>query len=362
MQTQTTNRIADLIGNSVDLITEYRCKYHSRQNAVALCESCGADICGACANIRSHRTVCSKCMTVLDKALAGAGPASLPARVFTHPFVITLILVAVLGYLFYTFGQGQRKGLLGGRSLMGESPEGQFRLKLLLYAKKADRMETRADSLYEAGRLLEATAEYDGARAVYEMLAPETTGRWESNIVTLARARILKKMGEISYSEGLYKSLAALSYDDRIVASMAQFHLAQLQEQTDQKKAVESYTSFLRGLIYLPDSLSQTLNIMAHSEGAFSYERQFRGATRTDLDFDKAKIEALLQRGRLLIALGRPDDARDSLMDAIEEGAGTKTAGQARIELNKIDAVERRNEPPPERFEHKEKIEITHFD
>jgi tetratricopeptide (TPR) repeat protein len=357
-----TNRIIDLLGNSIELITEYRCKYHPRKNATSMCECCGADLCSDCANIRARRVVCSKCMSALNKTFAGIGPASFITRVFTHPFVIALILIAVLGYLFFSFGQAHRKGLLGGASAAFDASEEQLRLRMLLYARKAERIEIHADALREADRLNEGSRQYDRARSIYEMLAQEATGRWERNIITLARARLLEKRGERSYAEGLYNSLASMPEPDKTYAAIAQFHLAALQEKVDREKALETYNAFLRSLTFVPDSLSRALNVMSHTEGAYNYESRLRAATRTDFDFEKAKAEAFLRMGRLLLALGRPDDAKDSFALVLEEDAGSKLADQARIDLNKIRAFEKQTSPPAEKTEHAEKVVITHFE
>ncbi|MBI5118632.1 tetratricopeptide repeat protein [Candidatus Poribacteria bacterium] len=357
-----TNRIVDLLGNSIELTTEYCCKYHPRKNATSMCECCGADLCSDCSNIRTRRVVCSKCMSTLDKTFSGMGPASLFTRVFTHPFAIALVLISILGYLLFSFGQTHRKGLLRGASAAVDASEEQLRLKMLLYAQKAERVETHADALREEGRLGEANRDCDRARTIYEMLTQEATGRWEHNIVTLARARLLEKMGEHSYAEGLYRSLANMPEPDKTYAAIAQFHLAVLQEKLDREKALETYNAFLRSLTFVPDNLSRALNVMSHTEGAYNYESRLRAATRTDFDFEKAKAEASLRMGRLLLALGRPEDAKDSFRLVLEEDAGSKLADQARTELDKMRAFDKQKEPLAEKTEHAEKVVITHFE
>jgi len=74
------NQVTDLLKGTIEIVTEYRCKYHPGLAATAVCEVCRADLCPDCSNIRSHKLVCPKCMGALDKALGGTGVAAYCAK------------------------------------------------------------------------------------------------------------------------------------------------------------------------------------------------------------------------------------------------------------------------------------------
>ena len=359
------NMVTDLLRGSIEIVTDYRCKYHPDREATSVCESCGADLCSDCSSIRSHRSVCSRCMGSLDKALAGAGVVPFLMQLLIHPVVIALALATLLGCIFVSLGSAQRKGLLGKTPANAAETEKQFRLKMLLYARKADRIETHADTLHEAGRLDEARAEFERARAVYETLIPETGERWENKVFGLARARLIEKIGEPSYAEGLYENLAGLPGPDKTYPVIAQYRLAKIREKTDPRKALETYENLLRDIRHVPDKFSSALSIMAHPESAYNYEGRIRRLTRTDVDFDEIKAEALLQMGRILLALGRIGEAEYRLGLAANKAGESKFRTPAKKELEKLRAIRAENEPPAaspeEEAEEEERVVITHF-
>ena len=355
-------QVADLLESTVEIVTEYRCTHHPDRTATAVCEGCGADLCSTCGSISGHRLLCTKCIGSLDRAFAGIGPASLVTRLLTHPLLVVLVLIALLGGLFVSLGKSHRKGLLGTTPESALDAEKQFRLKILLYTQKADRIETRADSLHDAGRLLEEKQEYQWARAIYESLIDETIGRWEQKAMTLARARILEKLGEPSYAEGLYESLARSPGADKTYRVIAGFHLAKLQEKADPEKAVGTYRDFLRDVVLIPDSLDRAIGIMSSSEGSYNYQNQLRQSTRTDFDFKEAEVEGLLRMGQLLMATNRADEARYRLERAAMKDKGTELGEQVRAELRKIYASEERERPRREKVEREEQLVITHFE
>lgn len=356
------NYVTDLLKNSIAIVTDYSCKYHPDRAATALCEWCKADLCSHCAHIRGHRLVCGNCMGSLDRAFAGTGVASVLTRLLTHPVVVALALTALLGGLFVGLGRIHRKGLLGEVPATAGGAEKQFRLKLVLYVEKADRIETHADELQEIGRTEDAAANYDRARAIHETLAREAAGRWEEQAFTLARARILEKMGEQSYAHGLCENIANLPDADKTYPVIAHFHLAKLQEKTAPEKAVATYTRLLRDINFVPDNFTRAVNIMAHSQGAYNYESRIRFHTRTDLDFETLEVETLLRMGRLYLAMGRTDEAGYRLSQAVSKGRGTKLGEQAMEELRELHAADVAEEPPEEEAEEEEELTITHFD
>lgn len=356
------NYITDLLKNSIEIVADYSCKYHPDRAATAVCEWCNADLCSHCAHIRGHRLVCGGCMGSLDRTFAGTGAASVLTRLLTHPVVVALVLTTLLGGLFVGLGRIHRKGLLGEVPATAGGVEKQFRLKLVLYVQKADRIETHADELREIGRADEAAADYERARSIHETLAREAAGRWEEQALTLARARVLEKMGNRAYAQGLYENIANLPGPDKTYPVIAQFHLAKLQEKMDPEEAVATYKRLLRDVNFVPDNFSRAVNIMAHSQGAYNYESRIRYHTRTDFDFDTVKVETLLQMGRLFLTMGRTDEAGYRLRQAVTGGHGTKLGEQAMAELRKLHAVDVAEEPPEEEAEEEEQLTITHFD
>ena len=358
------NQITDLLRDSIGIVTEYRCKHHPRSAATAICEFCKVDLCFDCTNIRGHRFVCDGCMSSADKALAGTGAAAFMTNLLTHPYVIALVLAVLLGSLFVSLGNTRRKGALGEIPATAVGAEEQFRLKMLLYTRKANRIETHADSLRESGSIEKGTFEYGHARVIYEDLIGETDGRWEQPVLNLARARILEQMGETAYAKGLYGKLADLPGADKTYPLIAQFRLAKLQTKSDPEKAVETYNEFLRDVKFVPDSLDRILDIMGHTEKVYRYKSRLHFFTRTEFDFEEAKVEALLKMGRLLLALGRESEGRYRLNLAALESHGTEMEEQVRTELRKLHAVEGMESLPVEKEEdaEEEEVVITHFD
>ncbi len=361
------NQVTDLLKDSIGIVTEYRCKYHPRHAATAICEFCKADLCFECTNIRGHRFVCDGCMSSADKALAGTGPAAFMTNLLTHPYVVALVLAVLLGSLFVSLGNARRKGALGEVPATAVGAEDQFRLKMLLYTRKANRIETLADSLRESGSFEKGTFEYGRARVIYEDLIGETDGRWEQPVLNLARARILEQMGESAYAEGLYAKVADLPGVDKTYPVIALFRLAKLQTKSDPEKAVETYKEFLSDVKYVPDSLDRTLDVMGHTEKAYRYKSRLCFFTRTEFDFEEAKVEALLKMGRLLLALGRESEGRYRLSLAAQGSYGAEMEEQVRSELRRLRAVDDMESLPVEEEKEEEDAEeeevvITHFD
>lgn len=361
------NQITDLLESSIEIVTEYRCKYHPRRVATSVCEICSADLCSDCSGIRRHRLVCARCMGALDKTLGGRGRAASAAKLLTHPFVVALVLAALLALVFVRLGSIHRKGLLRAIPADALESEKQFQLKLLLFSNKANRIETHADILYAAGRFERAAREFERARAVYETLIYETDDRWEQSVFGLARARIIEKMGRQSYAEGLYENLAIPTGPDRKYPVIAQLHLAKLQERSDPEKALGTYVDLLKNVQLVPDKFSAALRVMAHSDRAYNYESRLHRFTRTDVDFDEIKAEALLRMGLLLLNMGREAEAEYRLSRATEEGGGTWIAKWASSELRKLRAIKElrkrsdESSAAPADEEKKEKVVITHF-
>ncbi|RJP71447.1 MAG: hypothetical protein C4532_07390 [Candidatus Abyssobacteria bacterium SURF_17] len=357
-----SNYIHDLLKGRAEIVTRYTCLYHPDRAAVAICESCKADICHACASVRRNRLLCARCMGSVDKALGGTGAASAATRLLTHPLVVALVLTALLSGTFISFGRTHRRGLLGAVPQTTAEAEKQHRLAILLYVQKADRIEAYADALHEIGRQDEARIEYERARSAYEKLGPLTVGRWEEHALTLARARILEKMGEEAYARGLYESLAKLPGDDKTYPVIAGFHLARLQEKSELQQALQTYRRLLNDIKFVPDALGRAMDIMARPERAYNYQTRIRHHTRTDFDFESAKAETHLHIGRILLSLSRTNEARYYLSHAMQGAHNTKVAEQAAYELKKLSALEQPKELPEESPEPEERVVITHFD
>ncbi len=361
-----SERITDLLKSSIEIITEYRCKYHPGSVAMSVCEVCHADLCRDCSIIRGHRLVCKRCVGALDKAMGGTGPIAYLAKLLTHPFVVALALAAVLALAFVRLGNIQRKGLLRAIPADAVQSDRQFRLKLLLFAGKASRIEAYADSLYEIGRFEKAAREYERARAVYETLIDETPAREEQALFGLARAGIVEKMGEQSYAAGLYKNLATPTGLDRKYQVIAQLRLAKLQEQSEPEKAMGTYKNLLSDLRLVPDKLSAALSIMAHSDKAYRYDSQLHRLTHTDVDFDDIKAEALLRMGLLLLNMGREEEAQYRISRAASNARAPWLEKWASSELRKLRAFRQMRNSPDEPSmatepKEKEKVVITHF-
>ena len=355
-------QVADLLGSATERVTEYCCKEHPDRTATAVCERCGADLCSGCRTISGRQLLCAKCTGSIDRVLAGTGTASLLARIPTHPLVVALVLIALLGVLFVSLGKSHRKGLLGETPASAVGAEKQLRLRIILYAQKADRIETRGDALHDIGRLFEAKQEYRRVRAIYEALIDQARGRWEEKAFTLARARILEKEGEYSYAQRLYKNLAGSHDTDTKYRIIAGSHLAKLQEKTEPEQAVETYRKLLQDIAIMPDSLDRAINIMGSTEGSYRYESRLQQSTRTNIDFKEVEAETLLHFGRLLLSMNRISEARFRLERAAMKGGRTTLADQARAELRKLRASEESDQVPEEEVRRDEQLVITHFE
>jgi tetratricopeptide (TPR) repeat protein len=354
------SRVTDLL-QGFAVVTDYTCKAHPNRIATAACEACGADLCAECSFIRGRRLLCERCLGTVGKALGGRGASSLITALLTHPLFVALALSVLLGIVFVNFGASRRRGLLGGAPENAIAAEEQTRLKILLHVQKADRIETFADLLRDRDRLIEANRQYARSKEVYELLMREITDRWESNLLTLVRARILEKMGEADYAAGLYESLANQPGEDKTYPAIAEYHLARLQEAHNPEKAVETYSKFLKDFTFVPDNLTRALKVMGSSEGSYNYKSRLQRHTRTAFNYKKAEVEALLRLGRLLSSLGRAGEARYRFSLAADLGRGTDLGDQASEELEKLRAASAPAEPESKEEPVTEELVITHF-
>lgn len=358
------NQIADLLKGTVELVTEYRCKHHPDRRATSVCEICKADICSDCSHIRRHTLICSKCMGGLDKAFGGTGVASPLARLLTHPFVIALVIAGLLGIVLFRLGSSHRMGLLGRRPENIVAAEKQFQLRLLLFARKAKRIETHGDSLHKMAQYEEASEEFHRSKAVYESMIDETSGRSEQALLMLARARLLKKLGHETYAEGLYENVATMPDPEKTHSVIALFHLGKLQEKDNPEKALESYKKALSRIKLIPANIRAAINLTVGAEQPYNYETRMHQFTGNDLNFNDIEAEANLRMGLVLVSLGRRDAAkhRFSWASAADNPDLRKWAS---AELRKLIALEgesaRADAPPVVEEEEAEKVVITHF-
>jgi len=361
-----TNAVTDLLHN-IQTTADYRCVNHPARIATAVCESCGADLCARCYVIRRNKIMCAKCMTFRDEVLAGSRFGGRIKKLLIHPLTLAVVLAVVLANILLTCGKIQRKGLLGG-GLPANTAEAEerFRLETILFLQKAYRIEEYADSLKAHGRSLEATQEYERARLILESMKVRHSGRWEEHAIALACARLLSKAEQQQSAVAIYEKLVNLSGDDKTFPVIAEFHLAQLLEDSQPDQALAIYKRLVKDVRFVPETFSRFLNVMARPEGPYNYETRIASYTRTNFDFETVEYETFLKMGHLLISLNRHGDAEYWLWLIVDAIPGSRTAEEARLELRRIESVqrgtrndERQNEVEVER---KEKVEIIHFE
>lgn len=358
------NQVTDLLEGAAEIVAVYRCKYHPRLAATSVCEVCKADICSDCSHVRGHRLICAGCMSGLDKAFAGAGIASRFTRLLTHPFVVVLVVAGLLGIVFSRLGSSHRMGLLGRNTANVVEAEKKFQLKLLLFARKARRIETHGDSLYKMARYEKAAEEFRRAKATYESMIDITPNRWEQALLVLARARLLQKLGEDAYAKGLYENISTLNAPGKTYPAIARFHLGKLQEKDDPEKALKTYGKVVDDIRIIPDHIISAIHLTAGSDEPYDYETRLHTFTGTDVNFDDLEAGAHMRMGLLLAGLGREEAAAYRFGRAADTAADPELGRWAAVEARKLDAFRRAEglgvEPSIEQ-EKPEKFVITHF-
>jgi tetratricopeptide (TPR) repeat protein len=342
------NQITDLLKGTVEIVTEYRCSYHPRRAATSVCDICATDLCSECSYIRNHRLVCRKCMSGLDKAFGGAGAAPLIARALTHPFTVVLVIAGLLGIILFQMGSSYRLGLLGKIPANVGEAEKQFQLRVLLFTRKANRIETHADALHEAARYDRASEAYRRAKAVCESLIEETDGRWEQAVLIMARARLLEKLGDEAYAMGLYENVATLPDHGKMYPVLARFRLARLQEKNEPEKALKTYKKVISDIRYIPANVRARLNITAGMDLPYDYETRMYYFTGNVVDFDGLEAEA---NKRMDLVRERVFPEKGSSTASAHAGSGFPEP------LPRESAEEIIDEP----LEESEEIVITHF-
>jgi tetratricopeptide (TPR) repeat protein len=356
--------VGDLLKNAIPTVTDYRCANHPARIATAFCESCGTDLCSRCYIIRRHKTLCFKCMGALDSAFGGKRGGSQIKRILTHPLTVTLVLACVLANVLFACGKIQRKGLLGMNPTSAAEAEEKLRLSTILFAQKADRIESHGDSLKKHSRPIEANWEYEQARSIYESLKQKSAGRWEEKAMSLAIARLFGKMGRHDAANAIYEHLIELPGDDRTFAVIGEFHLAKFLENSQPERSLELYRRLIKDVKFVSEPLSRLLNSVAHSERAYNYETRIWTHTRNNFDFERVEAESCLQMGRVLVSLERYEEAEYWLRLAIDYGTRTKLGEEAMDELRRTATFRRE---PEEKSDEKEKkrdqdVVITHFE
>lgn len=359
-----SNQIADLLEGSIEIITKYRCRYHPGKRATAICESCKADICSDCLHVRSHRLICSGCMGGLDRALAGTGVASPLVRSLTHPFVIALLIVGMLGIFVARLASHERMGLLGKTPATMADAEKHLRLKLVLFSRKGNRIETRGDELIKMARHEEAEQEFRRAKAVYESLVDQTEDKWEQALLMLARAKLLEKLGEDEYAKGLYESVARVADQGRTYPAIAACRLARLQEKTDPETALKTYGKVLDRIKLIPANVRSAMNLAVKAERPYDYESRMYWYTGNSVNFNDIEAETNLRMGLIFMKKGQDYAAEYRFSLAAGMAADPEIGERASKEIYNINALKRAKgqvDEPPEEAEKKEKVVITHF-
>jgi tetratricopeptide (TPR) repeat protein len=361
--TRIVTAVGDLLKNSVPTITDYRCTNHPARIATAFCESCGADLCWRCYAIRRHKILCFKCVGTLD-TFGGTRLGSQIKRLLTHPLMIALLFALFLGNVLFACGKIQRQGLLGTNPTTALEAESKFRLSTILFAQKADRIETHGDSLKKQSRLLEANWEYEQARSIYESLKQKHSGRWEENLMSLTIARLFEKMGRQETANAIYEHLIELPGDDKTFAVIGEFHLAKFLETFQPERSLELYRRLLKDINFVSDPFAKLLGNMARSEGAYNYQTRIWTHTRNYFDFERVEAESYLHMGRVLISMERHDEAEYWLRLAIDYGVRTKVGEEAMDELRKIAVHRRESGEKDNEDEAKQErgVVITHFE
>jgi tetratricopeptide (TPR) repeat protein len=360
------DQIADLLKDSVEMVADYRCKHHPARPATSICEACNSDVCSNCSHVRNNRLICSKCMSGLDKAFAGTGVASPFARWLTHPFVIALVIAGLVGIAFFRLTDTQREGLLGRRPANVGEAEKQFQLKILLFARKASRIETHADSLYEMARYEKADEEFQESKTVYEYTIDETEGRWEQPLLMLARARLLEKLGQEDYAEGLYKNVATIHDPEKTHSVIARIHLGKLQEKHDPEEALKTYRRLLSDINVIPANKRAAINITVKADKPYNYETRLHRFAGADVDFDDIEAEANLRMGLVLVGLGRGGEAERRFHMAARKTTDAEIEKWAYSEARKLFSIRLEKERAEGLLfeyekEPEEEVVITHF-
>ncbi len=358
------NQVTDLLEGVAEMVTTYRCEYHPRRAATAVCEPCGADVCSECSHIRNDRLICRRCMGALDRAFAGTGAASPFARTLTHPIVVLLVIAALLGIVLARLGSSHRSGLLGRDTANVAEAEKLFQLRVLLFTRKAARIEARGDSLHRMGRYEEASEAFHRAKAVHESMIDITDDRWEQALITLARARLLQKLGEEARAESLYENISSLNAQGKTYPAIARFHLGKLQEQDEPEKALKTYRKVASDIGLVPDHIISAIHLTAGSDQPYDYETRMHTFTGTDINFYDLEAEAHLRMGLTLAGLGREEEADYRFGRAVAKAADPGLGKWAAAEARKIAAMRRSGESAAESSidrEEPEKFVITHF-
>lgn len=357
------DQITDLLNGTPGIVTEYYCTYHVDRAATSVCETCKADLCSDCSHVRNHRLICSKCMGGLDRAFAGTGIASPFARLLTHPFAVAFVIAGLLGIALFRLGSHHRMGLLGRTPGNIVEAQKQSQLRLLLFARKAHRIETHGEALNELTRYEDAAREFQRAKSIYVSLIDETNGRWEQALFMLARARLLQKTGHDDYARGLYENVAAMPGLEETPPVIAQFHLGKLTEKDDPEEALESHRKVLSRIRLIPANRRAAINLTAGAEKPYNYETRLHQFTGNALNFNDLEDEAEIRMGVIYAYLGHQDAARYRFSRAVE-ARNPELAKWASRELQKLGAIEAESEQAVESSkgtEEKEEIVITHY-
>jgi hypothetical protein len=255
-------------------------------------------------------------------------------------------------------------GLLGKTPANIGEAEKQFQLKLLLFARKADRIENHGYALRRIGRPAKASTEFYRAKAIFESLVDQTDERWEKPLFMLARARLLQELGEEAYAKGLYENIAAMPDQQKTHSVLARFRLAKMQEKENPEEAITSYKKVLSSIKVIPANVRAAINITPKASVPYDYNTRLHQFTGNNLNFNDIEAESQLRIGVLEVGLGREESASYRFSQAAQKADDPELRERASSEERKLRELRMDSTAfgdMPEESEERETVVITHF-
>jgi len=182
----------------------------------------------------------------------------------------------------------------------------------------------------------------------------------------LARARLLTKLGQEDYAEGLYRNVATIHDPEQTHSVIARIHLGKLQEKHDPEEALKTYRRILSDINFIPASKRAAINITVRADQPYDYETRLHRFAGADVNFDDIEAEANLRMGLVLVGLGRQDEAERRFKMAAGKASDPQIGKWASSEAQKLYAIRRDKEQaegPHLEYEEEpeEEVVITHF-
>jgi hypothetical protein len=209
-----------------------------------------------------------------------------------------------------------------------------------------------------------------------------------------ARARLLQKLGDETYAEGLYENVATMrepespdsvpgNFDPdnfglnefgfqkpkRTHSVIALLRLGKIQEEKDTAKAIKTYAKLLREIKNIPANVRSAINLTAGSIEPYDYETRIHHFTGNDLNFNDIEAEANLRMGLAFAKRGHDNHAQLKFSLAAEKADDPLIVNWAlseeaklRSRISETGGTEQDAAPPlEERKGPSEKVVITHF-